>query len=113
MTTEQILAEIAIERASQDATWGEQNHPNGTGPAVVWADWETQPAIHVSDYARLRCQRAFAEGNGTWLHILLEEIAEAFAENDPARLRAEMIQVAAVAAAWVEAIDRRSASDLS
>lgn len=29
------------------------------------------------------------------------------AEKDPVNLRAELIQVAAVAVAWVEAIDRR------
>lgn len=41
--------------------------------------------------------------------MLLEEVAEAFAESDDARLRAELVQVAAVAQAWIESIDRRSA----
>ena len=45
-------------------------------------------------------------GQCTWLHILREEVFEAFAEDDPAKLRAELIQVAAVAVQWVEAIDR-------
>jgi hypothetical protein len=35
-------------------------------------------------------------------------VAEALAEDDPTLLRAELIQVAAVAVAWVEAIDRRT-----
>lgn len=29
--TESVLAEVLAERARQDAKWGEQNHPNGTG----------------------------------------------------------------------------------
>jgi malonyl CoA-acyl carrier protein transacylase len=45
----------------------------------------------------------------TWEHILTEEHYEAMAEEDPTRLREELIQVAAVAVAWVEAIDRRHA----
>ncbi|MEY9934267.1 hypothetical protein ABH926_008932 [Catenulispora sp. GP43] len=39
--------------------------------------------------------------------MLLEEVYEALAEVDPAALRAELVQVAAVAAAWVEDIDSR------
>jgi hypothetical protein len=45
--------------------------------------------------------------------ILREEVYEAFAEEDPAALRTELIQVAAVAATWVDAIDRRAALDQS
>jgi hypothetical protein len=43
----------------------------------------------------------------TWRDILLEEVYEAFAETDSDRLREELIQVAAVALSWVDAIDRR------
>jgi hypothetical protein len=39
--------------------------------------------------------------------IALEEVFEALVETDPAKLRDELLQVAAVAVAWVEAIDRR------
>ena len=41
--------------------------------------------------------------------ILAEEVAEVYAESDPDRLRAELIQVAAVCVQWIEAIDGRSA----
>ncbi|TIH26025.1 NUDIX hydrolase, partial [Subtercola vilae] len=43
-----------------------------------------------------------------WQDILLEEVFEAFAESDTSKLRTELIQVAAVAQQWVEAIDRRT-----
>lgn len=39
------------------------------------------------------------------------DYAEALAESDPARLRAELVQVAAVAVCWIEAIDRRATAD--
>jgi hypothetical protein len=57
----------------------------------------------------MACQSAADGGYLDWLHILREEVAEAFAESDPAKLRAELVQVAAVAVNWVEAIDRRAA----
>jgi hypothetical protein len=94
-----VYAEVAAERAAQDATWGEQNHPDGTG----------EPGSDsVAAAARTLCQGAAASGHLDWLHILREEVAEAFAESDPAKLRAELVQVAAVATAWIEAIDRRT-----
>jgi len=34
-----------------------------------------------------------------WLRVLLEEVYEALSKTDPAALRAELVQVAAVAAA--------------
>jgi hypothetical protein len=38
---------------------------------------------------------------------LLEEVFEAMAEDSPVKLAHELTQVAAVAVAWVEAIERR------
>lgn len=96
--TSRVLVEISAERTRQNVHWGEQNPPDGTG----------QPGDRgTADRQRERCAQAFEDGSGTWRHIIREEMAEAFAESDPARLRAELIQVAAVAVAWVEAIDRR------
>lgn len=107
--TVRVLSEVHGERQAQDAKWGQQNHPDGTGPDRVWAF--TGPAAYVAEQARANCQRLAGEGFVTWLDILLEEVAEALTEDDPAKLRAELIQVAAVAAAWAEAIDRRVARD--
>lgn len=101
------LGEVYAERERQDREWGEQNHPDGTGPEVVWS--YTGPASFVAETARHNCQLIAEEGYVTWRDIALEEIAEAFAEDDPAKLRDELVQVAAVAVAWIEAIDRRTA----
>ncbi len=56
------------------------------------------------------CRYQLLHVDVNWKTILLEEVAEAFAENDPATLRRELVQVAAVAAAWIEAIDRRASA---
>lgn len=95
-----VFRDIVEERAAQDAKWGEQNHPDGTG---LWGD------LDKAEAARNACEDAFRENRVTWRDILCEEFNEALAESEPEKLREELIQVAAVAAAWVEAIDRRAA----
>jgi len=111
-----ILWEIAEERSRQNAKWGEQNHPDGTGPDVHWLNgprnqqWPAPVEASgqaLAEYFRNRC-KANSPDDDNYLDILMEEVAEAFAENDPARLRTELIQVAAVATQWVETIDRRT-----
>lgn len=92
------LREIDRERERQIDKWGPQSHPDGTGGPRL---------MRASEFARILCEAAFADDKGTWAHILTEEFFEAMAEADPEKLRTELIQVAAVAVAWVEDIDRR------
>ncbi len=74
-----VLSEVRFERERQDRKWGQQNHPPFT-----------------------------------WLAILGEEVGESnnaaleavFGSMDPKNYREELIQVAAVAVAAVEAYDR-------
>ncbi|MGH3467454.1 MAG: hypothetical protein ACRDQF_06970 [Thermocrispum sp.] len=62
----------------------------------------------LADITAEREAQAAAAERLTWRHILLEEVAEALAEDDPARLRRELVQVVAVGAQWLQAIDNRS-----
>lgn len=96
---DRVLADITAEREAQHAVHGVQHHlPDGTGPQ--WAQ--------LADNARRECEQAATVGRLTWRHILLEEVAEALAEDDPALLRRELVQVVAVGAQWLQAIDNRS-----
>lgn len=108
--TTEVLWEVLNERDEQHHKWGEQNHPDGTGPDVreSAASAMGAPTFGVlADAARLYTEHAAEYGRLTWADILREEFREALAESDPERLRSELVQVAAVAVAWVEAIDRR------
>ncbi len=107
--TSLVMSEVARERALQNEQWGEQNHPDGTGP-YVGASRVTRTAglATQAEDARRACQEADRRGDVTWYLILREEYLEAVAEDDPATLRTELIQTAAVCVAWVEAIDRRN-----
>jgi hypothetical protein len=92
-----ILREIATERERQQNRFGLVVIPHGTG---------TGPDKLAAIQTKSACQNAMRQGTCTWKHVLREEVFEAFAESDPDTLRAELIQVAAVATAWVEAIDQ-------
>jgi len=80
LLTRNALAQVAYERQHQDRKWPKQ---------------ATDP-------------------NTPWLGILTEEVGEVAratldnAEDGPQDLRSELIQVAAVAVAWVEWLDRIS-----
>jgi hypothetical protein len=92
-----ILAEVANERTRQDDLWGEQNHPDGTSKVFA----------RERDLYRIVTDVAASTGDVTFFDILREEFYEAAAETNPLTLRAELIQLAAVAVAFVESIDRR------
>lgn len=99
----EVCEEVIAERGRQEKRWGEQNHPDGTGPGVLE---RLSYRCTSAEGAKGACERAFKYGRGTYTHILYEEVAEAFEETDPVRLREELVQVAAVAVAWIEKIDR-------
>jgi hypothetical protein len=94
--------ELVAERIRQQAKFGEQSCPDAIPQQLA--------AIYRADVARRLCQAHFASGRGTWIDILCEEVAEAADEafyGNTKQLRQELVQVAAVAVAWIEAIDRR------
>lgn len=93
-----VLADVTAERVAQDVMWGIVEHPDGTAEAGTAA----------ADRAKRELEEAKQSGEHTWRQILHEEVLEAFAEVDRDRLRAELIQVAAVAVKWVQALDRRA-----
>jgi len=99
VSTGTVLVEVRNERRRQDEKWGVQSHPDGTGIGPYWSERaEAQKDMNAM---------AVERGALTWRGILEEEVFEAFAESDKALLRAELLQVAAVAIAWVEHNDRQ------
>jgi hypothetical protein len=93
-----VFADIRNERRRQDEKWGIQRHGDGT--SSTYAD----TADHWKDVVNEDAD----DGGSKWAHILLEEIFEALSETDPARLRAELVQSAAVIVCWIEDIDSRT-----
>lgn len=105
-TTTAVLYQVAAERGRQDQKWGEQNHPDGTGKRI-WPALFRLPMDESAGIAKAQVDLDASRGRSTYAGILLEEVFEVMAESDPQALREELVQVAAVAVQWVEAIDRR------
>lgn len=78
MATNAVLMEIASERARQDERWGEQNHDDFVWGSILGEE--------IGEVHRAALEDRFGDGGN---------------------LREELVQAAAVIAAWIESIDRR------
>jgi hypothetical protein len=95
-----IAGEIATERWRQDEQYGSQRDmSDGTGHP----HW-----MLMRDYKQAYNTYALIANCTTWQDVLEEEVYEAFAETDPEKIEAELLQVAAVCVAWIEGIRHRS-----
>lgn len=100
MSINRVLSDIELEREHQIALWGEQYHNDGTD--------EPEYRTLRQHYTLMNDTNVRQSRDNTWDTILLEEVYEALSETDTERLRAELVQVAAVCAAWIEDIDTRN-----
>ncbi|MFE4647713.1 DUF6011 domain-containing protein [Streptomyces sp. NPDC056707] len=90
---------IDTERQAQLAKWGEQHHRDGSA---------TGTNIRLcTDLAEGMRQVNADPAEVSWTTIMLEEAYEVGAETDPAKIRAELIQLVAVCAAWISDIEQR------
>jgi len=113
----QILVDITKERERQDAKFGPQRHQDSVHPNPFFLDQTAATAdqlamwygIPTEEDAKRRTDSRFRNGEGTWADILVEELAEAVGAALKSReeLREELVQVAAVAVAWIEDLDSR------
>ena len=113
VTRAAVAIDVLTERVRQIKKWGEQSHPDGTGPNVrpLWntsINLDLRTGAELAEIFKAQCSGNTPEQDN-WRDILLEEVFEALAEDDPAKLRAELVQVSAVGQAWIEDIDRRQA----
>lgn len=110
LTSNTVLTEVVQELVEQEEKWGEQNHPNGTGRSErLFGYIAASKYGQFADKAKVVTDSHAQIGTITYADIFVEEVFEALAEEDPAKLRIELIQCAAVAVAWVGKIDRDTA----
>jgi hypothetical protein len=98
------LTAIADERERQDLKFGPAqslNLEDGTGYGRVNLSYEYEMLLSAA-------REQNDAGVATFESILREEFCEAMLESDPDKLQKELVQVAAVAVKWIEAIDRRN-----
>ena len=80
------------------AEWSTLDMPDGTGGSR----YEIQAAAARGLYDIVE-----RDGRTRWTHAVSRAVAGALEQDDPAALRAGLVESAAVLAAWIEAIDRR------
>lgn len=90
-----MLADVAAERQRQTSLGHVHDHEDGLD------------VLHVVPLPSAASVRSFCERDETWSLVLLEEVLEALEARAAEELRAELVQVAAVAVRWIEAIDAR------
>ena len=92
VTLSKRLAELATNVALAEAKHGSAPPLlDGTGGLALEG---------LAEIKRARCEAAAKAGSLTWRLVLEEEVAEAFAETDQARLRAELLDVATATLRW-------------
>lgn len=109
------LEDVLKERGRQDQKWGIQRHRFAgcsTADAVAsMADEITcrgeNPTAGFAERMKAYVQRQAAEGCPEWFSVLLEEVFEAMEAAGEEYVRAELVQVVAVAVAMIEDIDSR------
>ena len=112
MPWDHILEELSNERENQDAKWGEQNNPihwplgDEEARAAYWARAKEWKRINAARVKWANERGAAPDRNCSWDGILLEEVYEALAEGDVAKIRAELVQAGAVIVAMIGSLDR-------
>lgn len=108
-----VMSDAWAEMWRQRLHWGQQDHENGTGPGLKLFGRTMRfyervvRAIIEATSVYDTTTKQMVKNEPTWAMILLEEVFEALSEEDPEKLREELVQVTAVAASWVDAIDRK------
>lgn len=105
--TASVVNDLVRERCRQKDTYGEAQHlEDGTGERAFWLyPVSGLPADTIEAYLRDDYEH---RNEISWMHLVREEVAEAFKESDPVRLQEELLQVAALCVSWVEDIRSRN-----
>jgi hypothetical protein len=112
VSTIQVLEEVFEERLRQVARYGHNDEcADGAGPETRWLLPLSSASAAEIQVALRSSYEAFEEETGapTWVHLVLEEVCEAFEAATPDRLEEELLQVAALCVSWVESLRRRGA----
>lgn len=111
--TLKVLEEVFEERKRQVARYGHNDDKaDGTGPLVRWlahtdVNLDLRTAEEIEAALRAEYDRNGGDEGADWMRLVREELAEVFAEDDPEKLQAELLQVAALCVSWVESIRKR------
>lgn len=104
---QRVFREVMLERERAVQKFGEQAHlPIRPGSIVSRRDL-SRAGERLERVARHHLRDDYRHGDPSWLAIIAEEAGEAMQAEDRAALRAELIQLAGVAAHAVVVLDEQ------
>jgi hypothetical protein len=113
--TRHVLGDVLNERRRQVARYGfNEDLYDGSGPDTCWLlpivphNAEETESLFRYDYEDFEAET----GRPTWVHLIREEVAEAFKEDEAEKLETELLQVAALCVSWIEQLRKRGARPL-
>lgn len=107
-----VIIDLVRRREAQEERYGHLNDllVDGTGPDVQWLPAGVEfNAQQIQQWFRRDYEAQFDEEARlpSWMHLVREEIAEAFEQSDPERLEDELLDVAALCVSWIERLRKR------
>lgn len=104
-----VLSDVFAERMDQHERYDNDKTEFGFGPDTRWLLGVGcgNSAEEIQRLLRRSYEEFEDEAPVTFVHLVLEEVAEAFEAEDHARAYAELIQVAALAVSACEQMKRR------
>lgn len=102
-----VLSDVFAERMDQHSRYNNDVTELGMGPETRWLPYTPLTATLIQEDLRADYEAYEDEAPVTFVHLIREEIAEAFEADDPAKQYAELIQVAALAVSACEQLKRR------
>jgi len=100
MIADEIMLRVAKERAAQDLKWGEQNHNDYYWLGILGEEYG-EVATALIQGATVHTGPPYGgSGEEDIIHSIIQK-------KDTTDLERELVHVAAVAIAWLEAIQRR------
>jgi len=111
-----VVAEVIGELERQDIKSGQASYPSieerfikSISPRLCMGAVVAQHyGLFTAEIARAKCDAAFKNGHGNWAHVLVKEVCESIdCLDNEAAMRAELVQVVAVAIRWIQDLDRR------
>lgn len=109
-----VVSDVLVARSDMLSSWGDPSYPSvvriSEPPPYVLDLGERQTGVYglpTARQARDLTEASRGVGSLTWGRIAVQALSDAIAAPDDAARRREVVQLAAVALAWIEDIDRR------
>ena len=102
-----VVSDVLVERATMLSRWGDPSYPSVAGLSYSVEARVGLYDLPTPEKARAETEGLRGSGDLDWATISVQSLSDAVSASDETARRIEVVQLAAVALAWVEDIDRQ------